>query len=47
MVKWTCPWCGYIEYSAWERKEHKLVRCGRCEGEYFNPYYEARGESIP
>lgn len=38
--KFTCPYCGKSEYSAWEHREEREIKCVYCGRKYPNPYYE-------
>ena len=39
MVSWTCPYCGKLMHSAWDRRDEKVLVCLYCEGTFENPYY--------
>ena len=47
MVSWTCPHCGKLMHSAWDKHTDRVVACIHCDGTFKNPYYfklQERGE---
>ena len=43
MVSWTCPRCNREMYSAWDRREEKVITCIYCGMIFENQYYRKEG----
>ena len=43
MNNWTCPRCELEMYSAWDRREEKVITCIYCGMIFENQYYRAGG----
>ncbi len=44
MVSWTCPHCGKLMHSAWDKHTDEAVVCISCDGTFKNPYYRKEGK---
>ena len=42
MVSWTCPHCGKLMHSAWDKHTDEAVVCISCDGTFKNPYYRGK-----
>ena len=43
MNNWTCPRCERKMYSAWDRREEKVITCIYCGMIFENQYYRKEG----